>query len=59
MLLTQTEGSTLGWSQYMKGHNSIKTIDGIMVRYLISIHLLMMLNICTKFQENISKGFSY
>ena len=26
-------------------------------RYLISVHRLMMLNICTKFQENISKSF--
>ena len=30
----------------------MKTVDGV-----ISVHGLMMLNICTKFQENISKGF--
>ena len=28
---TQTEGSTLGWSQFTKGHNFIKTIDGVKV----------------------------
>ena len=31
-LQTQTVGSTLGWSQFRKGHNSIKkTVDGVMV----------------------------
>ena len=25
--------------------------------YLISVHRLLMLNSCTKFQENVSKGF--
>ena len=54
-LQTQTVGSTLGWSQFMKGHNSIKTVDGVMV--LNFIYCLLMLNICTKFHENISKGF--
>ena len=29
-------GSTLGWSQFTKGHNSVKTVDGLMV-----------LNLCT------------
>ena len=24
---TQTVGSMLGWSQYTKGHNSVKTVD--------------------------------
>ena len=24
-LQTQTEGSTLGWSQFTKGHNTVKT----------------------------------
>ena len=33
---TQTVGSMLGWSQFTMGHNSIKTVDGVMV-----------LNICT------------
>ena len=27
----QTVGSTLGWSQFTKGHNSVKTVDGVMV----------------------------
>ena len=36
------------------GHNSIKTVNGVMVLNL-SYHL-MMHYICTKFQENISKG---
>ena len=35
-LETQTAGSTLGWSQFTKGHNSLKTVDGVMV-----------LNLCT------------
>ena len=26
-LQTQTLGSTLGWSQFTKGHNSVKTKD--------------------------------
>ena len=39
----------------MKGHNSMKTVDEVW--YLISVYCLTMLNICTKFQENISKGF--
>ena len=35
-LETQTVGSILGWSQFTKGHNSVKTVDGVMV-----------LNLCT------------
>ena len=35
-LETQTVGSMLGWSQFTKGHNSLKTVDGVMV-----------LNLCT------------
>ena len=53
---TQTVGSTLRWSQFIKGHKSVKSVDGIMVSYLISAHLRMMLYICNKFQENISEG---
>ena len=30
-LKTQTVGSTLGWSQFTKGHNSVKNVDGVMV----------------------------
>ena len=30
-LQTHTVGSTLGWSQFMKGHNSIKTVVGVTV----------------------------
>ena len=52
---TQTVGSTLGWSQFTKGHNSTKTVDGVII--LNSIHRLVMFDICTRFQENISKGF--
>ena len=55
-LQTQTVGPMLGWSHFTKGHNSIRTAQK---RYLISTQGLMMLYICTKFQENISKGFSY
>ena len=35
-LQTQIVGSTLGWSQFTKGHNSVKTVTGVMV-----------LNLCT------------
>ena len=48
---TQTVGSTLRWSQFTKGHNSVKTYG------TDSPHRLMMLYICIKFQEIISKGF--
>ena len=30
-LQTQTVGLTLGWLQFTKGHNSVKTVDGVMV----------------------------
>ena len=30
-LQTQTIGSMLGWSQFKKGHNSVKTVDGVTV----------------------------
>ena len=30
-LQTQTVGSKLGWSQFTKEHNSVKTVDGVMV----------------------------
>ena len=48
----------LGWSQFTKGHNSVKTVDAFMV-LMVSVQRLMMLNICTKFQENISNGFRF
>ena len=35
-LQTQTVGLTLGWSKFTKGHNSVNTVDGVMV-----------LNLCT------------
>ena len=54
-LQTQTVGSALGWSQFTKGHNSINL--KMVLWYSISAHRLMMLYICTKFQENISKDF--
>ena len=31
MLQIQTERSALRWLQFTKGHNFIKTVDGIMV----------------------------
>ena len=33
---TQTLKSKLGWSEFTKGHNSFKTLDGVMI-----------LNLCT------------
>ena len=47
-LQTQTVESTLGWSQFMKRHNSVKL--QMEFWYLISLHRLVMLNICTKFK---------
>ena len=35
-LETQTVGSTLGWSQFTRGHNAVKIVGGVMV-----------LNLCT------------
>ena len=35
-LQTQTVGSTLGWPQFTKWHNSDKTVNGVMI-----------LNLCT------------
>ena len=55
-LQTQTVGSTLGWSQFTKGHNSVKMLMELL--YLISTHRLMMFYMCIKFQENISKDFT-
>ena len=58
-LQTQTVGLTQGWSQFTKGHNSLKTVDGVM--YLISVHCLMMLDICTNFKkisQRVSELFS-
>ena len=31
MLETQIVGSTLWWSQFTKGHNSVKTVNGVIV----------------------------
>ena len=31
---TQTEGSTLGWSQFTKGHNYVKTVNVVRVLFL-------------------------
>ena len=56
-LQTQTVGTTPGWSQFTKGHNSVKTVDGVMVLYLYN--RLMMQYIFSKFKENISKGFTF
>ena len=30
-LQTRTIGRTLGWLQFTKGHNSVKTVDGVIV----------------------------
>ena len=35
-LQTQTVGSTLGWSQFKKRHNSVKTVDGVIVLNLFT-----------------------
>ena len=53
-LLTGTERLILGWSQFSKGHNYLKNCR---LTYCTSALHMMMLNICTKFHENISKSF--
>ena len=42
-------------TEIFKGHNFLKNYVNLW--FLISAHHLMMLYICTKFRENISKGF--
>ena len=39
---------------FTKGHNSVKKVE---FRYLFCRHFLIMLYICTKFCQSISKGF--
>ena len=41
--------------KFTKGHNYVQITGG--VTFPFSTHCLKMLYICTKFQENISKGF--
>ena len=36
-LETRTVGLTLGWSQFTKGQNSVKTVNGVMVLNLCII----------------------
>ena len=42
-------------TEIFKGHNSLKNVGRVMVLNLA--HHLMMFYICTKFRENISRGF--
>ena len=46
---------TISIVKFAKGHNSDKNVGEAMV--LFSAHPLMMLYICTKVHENISKAF--
>ena len=39
-----------------KGHNSVKTVDGVTVLFFFYVHRLMVVYICTKFHENILDG---
>ena len=41
-LETQTVGLTLGWSQFIKGHNSI-----------IAVNVVMVLNLCTSSDDTL------
>ena len=36
-LQTETVGSMLGWSKFTNGHNSVKTVDGVMVLNLFTL----------------------
>ena len=47
--------NTIRILKFTKGHNYVKTIGRVMQPF--SAYHLMTLYICTKFQENISKGF--
>ena len=47
--------NTICTLKFTKGLNYVKTVDGATLPY--SAHRLMTLNICTKFQNNISRGF--
>ena len=40
--------------KFSKGHNSIKML--VELWYLVYVHFLITLNICTKFGKNISSG---
>ena len=52
---TKTVGSTLRWSQFTKGHNSVKNVNVVTVLNLCTSSDVLF--ICTKFQENICKAF--
>ena len=53
---TRPVGLTLGWSQFTKGHNSVKTVDGVMVLnlYTSSDDAIFV----PSFKENITKDFT-
>ena len=51
----QTVGSTLGRSQFTKGHNFVKTVNVVTVLNLCTSSDV--LYTCIKFQENIYKAF--
>ena len=55
-LQTQTVGSTLGKSQFTKGHNAIKTADGVTIfnLYTTSVDALYLYQV----SRNISQGFT-
>ena len=47
------------YKKFSKGHNSLKNVDGVMdLLFLFSAYNLVMLHICGKFHEYISKSFS-
>ena len=48
------EGLKFQYSKFSKGHNSVKDLGEVIV-LVQSANSLMMLYICTKFHENISK----
>ena len=50
------EGLIFPFSGFSKGHNSVKKML-VELRSLFSAYRLIILYICTKFHENIQKGF--
>ena len=54
--VSELETQTAGWSQFTKGQNSVKTVNVVTVLNLCTSSDDVLF-FCTKFQENISKGF--
>ena len=56
-LETQTVGLTLGCSQFTKGHNSVKTVNGVMVLVLstLSDNGIYLYEVLSKLSQRVSE----